>query len=405
MRLASEMRCLKSSSDGWEVITVRTLEQVENIRPIWKSLQAKERSPAINADVDRYLSVIKASGGDVQPHIMVFRQNGEPVAMIIGRVEKHQLKLKLGYKTLLKPTLRCLTVVYGGIIGQPANEVSALLIRELMNTLNHDEVDMVQFNHLRTDSPVYQLARKMPGVLSRGYFPKIETHWSMSVPEDIDLFYQSRSTRHRANLRRYIRKLEKEYEGRVKMVTYSKEGEVECAVDVAAKVSSKTYQHGMGCGFVNDSRSRTLLKTAAKWGWFRAYVLVVDEEPCAFQLMLRYGRVCYLDQIGFDPRWKKYCVGTVLFLYVLKTLCADSQVDYIDFYFGDAEYKRHYGTEHWLEASAYIFAPRLYPIFVNVFGSSTRAMSLGLEYFVNKMGFVRWIKRRWRNLLQKDSRH
>lgn len=72
----------------------------------------------------------------------------------------------------------------------------------------------------------------------------------------------------------------------------------------------------------------------------------------------------------------------------------------IDFYFGDAWYKKHYGTGHWSEACAYIFAPRLHPIFINMLRSSTMRVNSGLGYVVGKIGAGDWIKRQWRNCLQ-----
>ena len=394
----------KYLSEGVEIVIARSLDEVEAMRPIWEQMQAKEPYPVINADIDRYLSVLKASGDDVKPYIMVFRENGQPVAMAIGRLEEHPIEVKLGYKVLLSPKLRCLTIVYGGILGQPDNNLSQLMVRELMKVLNRREVDMVYFNHLRTDSDIYRLSRKLPAILSRGYFPKVENHWSMSVPIDIDLFYQARSSKHRKHLRQCVRKLERTYPSQVKMITYRKEDELEEAIKAASQISARTYQYGIGCGFVDDFRTRTLLSGAAKLGWLRAYVLYVNDEPIAYRFALQHRRTYFGDGIGFDPKWSKLRVGTVLFLKVLENLCHEGAVDCYDFGFGDADYKRSYGDKQWLEASVIIFAPRPYPIFINMLRTSVMGLNACLEYILNRAGSAGWIKRRWRNLLQKDSK-
>ena len=119
-----------------------------------------------------------------------------------------------------------------------------------------------------------------------------------------------------------------------------------------------------------------------------------------FCINIYHGRVYYSVSIGYDPAFKSYRVGTILFLKVLESLCNDHSIDTIDFYFGDAEYKNHYGTEHWPEASVYIFAPRLKLIFINILQSFTVLVNGILEYIVGKIGAVDWIKRKWRNLLQ-----
>jgi hypothetical protein len=390
----------KQSSDEWKIIVARSLEEIEAIRSIWEQMQRNEPCPKPNADIDRYLSVVKACGDSIRPHIMLFEHNGSPVTMIVGRVGKHQLELKFGYKTLLKPRLRCLSVVYGGILGQPDSELCSLLVGELMKQLRGREFDIIQLNYLRTDTVFYQAARKIPGFLSRCYLPKVDEHWRMSVPDNIDQFYSARSKKHRGNLRRAIRKYEQDCPGKSIFTTYTSESDVGEFIQVAADISSKTYQYALGVGIVNDERTRSLMTAAASKGWFCGHILHVGNKPCAFQLGLRYKKVYYLMSIGYDPFFNSDQPGTVLFLKVLDSLCEDPSVDAMDFYFGDAWYKKHYGSEHWPEASVYIFAPRLHLILINMLRSSTMCVNSGLEYVVSKIGAVGWIKRHWRDSLQ-----
>ena len=392
-------------SEGLEIVIARSPDEIEAIRPIWERMQHDEPYPVINADIDRYLSVVEASSEQTQPYVMLIKKDDDPVAMVIARIQKRPLQLRLGYKTLLKPRLRCLGVIYGGIIGKATNDVYEMLVRELMNILNRGEADMVQFSHLRINSPLYELARKLTNPLCRGYFPKIEDHWCMSVPENIDLFYQARSRNHRGNLRRYIRKLEKEYPNQVRIVTYTKGDDLDNAIRAASQISHSTYQRGLGCGFVDDLRTRILLTTAARQGWLRMSVLFINGEPGAFQVGVHYGKKYMLEQIGFDPKRGRLELGTVLFLRVLERICADPGIESIDFGFGDADYKHRYGDEQWQEASVYIFAPRPYPIFINMLRTCVTVLNLGLEYTVNKTGLTGWTKRRWRNLLQNNKKH
>lgn len=391
-----------------EIVIVRSLDEIEAIRPIWEEMQSNQSYPAINADIDRYLSVLESQKDqDIKPYVILLQRRGLTEAMVIGRLERHPIELKLGYKTLLSPKLKCLTVVYGGILGEPGEEVCSLLIGELAKVLRRREVDVVYFNHLRTDSRIYQLSRKLPGVLCRERFGIILNHHRMKFPENLEQFYKGCSKRHRGNLRRYIRRIEKEYPDQVRMVRYSSEQELEDVVNAAARISSKTYQHGMGKGLVDNPKTLSLMKTTAKHGWLRAHVLYINNEPCAFQIGLRYAGTYFLDKIGYDPEWGQYNVGTVLFLKVLEKLCRDGAIDYYDFGFGDADYKRSYGDKQWPEASVHIFAPRPYPIFINMVRTFTIGLNRSLEYILNRTGSVGWVKRQWRNLLQvtKDNRH
>jgi hypothetical protein len=390
--------------DGWEIIVAKNLAEVESLRPVWEKLQKEETYPVPNADIDRFISIIEPVQDTVQPYITLLRYNGNPEAMVIGRVERTKLNSKIGYKTLLRSTLKCLTIVYGGLVGKFTDDALCVLLQELLRTLAKGEADVVLFNHIRTDLPIYHLITKEPTFFCRNHLPKIEIHRSMSVPGSIDDFYQSCSKKHRGNLRRYIRKIEETYSDRAKIVSYHQEKEMGGFIKEASRVSLKTYQEKLGSGLGDDEQTRSLLETAAKCGWLRAHVFYIGDEPCAFQRGLQYGKTYFLEQIGFDPRWKEYNVGTVLFLKVLEELCAERRSQTIDFGFGDADYKQSYGNKYWTEASVYIFARRLYPILINILRSFMAAISIGLGYVLNKIGIVGWIKRNWRNMLIKESK-
>jgi CelD/BcsL family acetyltransferase involved in cellulose biosynthesis len=389
--------------DVLKVTTATDPAEIRALRPEWEAMQREQRYPAINADIDRYLSIVETGGNNIQPYVILVRQDGKPVAIVIGRTQRHQLQLRLGYTTLFRPTLRCLTVVYGGTIGQLTNDVCLLLVDELMKVLRKRQVDMVFFNHVRTDSPLYPVVQTMPNFLCRGHFATIEPHWTMSVPENIDAFYEARSKKHRGNLRRSIRKLEKEYAGQVKIVTYRHEYELTEAIKAASQISQKTYQYTLGSGFVDDSRTRRMLAIAAQHGWLQMSVLYIGGEACAYQLGLVYGKKYELQQVGFDPEWEQLGVGSILFLKVLENICNDPAIELLDFGFGDADYKRSYGTDKWTEVSVYIFAPRLYPIFINIVRTFTMGLNQASKWSLRRLGSVRWIKRRWRDALQQSA--
>jgi hypothetical protein len=391
--------------DRTQVIIAENIDEIESLRPAWEYMQQNDRHTMPDADIDRYISVIEANGEGVQPHVMLITHDGKPAAMIISRIENHQLDLKLGYKTLLCPRLRCLTVVYGGILGEPEGALNALMLGQIMELMKSHVIDVIHFNHLRTNTPFYQAVRNMPGFLTRDYLPKIDKHWRMEVPERIDQFYAARSRKHRSNLRRAIRKFEKDYPDNHRIIEYTNESDVAEFIRVATSISAKTYQAALNVGTVNDERTHSLLTAAARQDWFRGHILFAGDVACAFQLGLYYREIYYLVNIGYDPDFNTYSLGTVLFLKVLESLCDDPSIHTIDFYFGDAWYKQSYGTEQWEEASPYIFTLSLYPVFVNVLRSFLVSMNAGLEYVLKKIGLKEFIKQYWRSFLQESNKN
>jgi CelD/BcsL family acetyltransferase involved in cellulose biosynthesis len=248
------------------------------------------------------------------------------------------------------------------------------------------------------------MAQSQFGGLCRSHFPRVDIHRTMTVPESMDVFYQSCSKKHRANLRRYVRKIEEQFGTRAVITRYCQAECIGPFIEAASKVSAKTYQHGLGCGLENNEQTRDLLKNVASKGGLRGHVMFVDGEPCAFQYGVIYRGSYFLEQIGFDPKWKDLNVGTVLFLEALQDLCSDSGgAEVIDFGFGEADYKRSYADKCWTDASFYLFAPRVRPVLANLIFSGTTGLSTGLAHILEKTGAVGWIKRRWRDRLRQKE--
>ncbi|OHB76467.1 MAG: hypothetical protein A2Z25_08055 [Planctomycetes bacterium RBG_16_55_9] len=389
--------------NGITIGITRDFEEIAAIRPLWDRMQADEPSHVPNTDYDRYISVTRSMEGHVEPFVMYFKRGDTPLALVIGRTQKCPMDLKFGYLTLCRPKLKCLNVVYGGIMGRPEGELCSMLIGEMMAQLKAGQADMILFHHMRTDTAFYQELRNSPGFLDR--LPKTDEHWRMAVPDKIDKFYAARSRGHRHNLRRAISKFEEDHAGNVRYVHYTRQDEVDDFLKTAACISAKTYQHALNAGLTDDENTRAQIRAAAANGWFQGHLIYAGDKPCAFQLGLRYKNVYYMVNIGYDPDFMSYKPGLILFLKVLERLCDDPAVDMLDFYFGDAEYKNRYGTEHWQEANICLFAPRAYPMFISTLQAVMMGVNAGLKYVVNKMGFIGWIKRKWRNRLSVVSQN
>ncbi|MCL5280981.1 MAG: GNAT family N-acetyltransferase, partial [Planctomycetes bacterium] len=291
-----------------------------------------------------------------------------------------------------------------GLLGTIDAETSAVLLGEMDRLLKSAEADVVFFHYLRADSPFLRSAcGRVPG-LCRSHFNRQDVHRTMTLPENMEAFYQSCSKKHRANLRRYLRRMEEQYGQRAVVVRYLGQDGVDPFLEAASQVSVKTYQQALGCGLGKDERTRDLLGQLAQEGWLRSYVLFLDGTPCAFQHGAVYRGSYFLEQIGFDPKWKEFNVGTVLFLRALEDLCQDRNgTKIIDFGFGEADYKRCYGDNCWTDVQFYLFAPRVRPILANLVFSGTRGLSAGLARVLARTGLIRRVKRLWRDRLRQES--
>jgi CelD/BcsL family acetyltransferase involved in cellulose biosynthesis len=387
----------------YEVTVARSAAELDALHAAWMTLQEQQEAPIFNAEPDRLLSLVRWQQA-ARPHVILLHRQGMPAAMIVGSIENVRIRCRIGYKTFWLPPLRSFTVIHRGLLGRIDEEIARVLLAEMSKQLKSGETDMVFFHYLNTESAIFRVAPAQIGSLCRSHFPRVDIHRTMTMPASMDAFYQSCSKKHRANLRRYVRKIEEQFGERAVIRRYNNEDEVDSFIDAAAEVSAKTYQHGLGCGLENDERTRDLVKIVARQGWLRGHVMFLDGRPCAFQHAVIYRGSYFLEQIGFDPKWKDLNVGTVLFLEALQDLCRDrGGAKVIDFGFGEADYKRSYGDRHWNDASFYLFAPRVRPILANVVFSGTTGLSSGLAHLLEKTGAVGWLKRRWRDQLRQKE--
>jgi CelD/BcsL family acetyltransferase involved in cellulose biosynthesis len=389
--------------DGWMLKELLTLEQVEAIRPVWQALQDQEPRPILESDPDRYLAVLKGDSA-LCPCVFLLYREDHVQAMLVGRLGTEVLPIRLGYKVILNPKLKCFSVVYGGLLGRPDERVSAILLNSLAEVLKRRHVDCISFNHLPADCTFYRQIRRNVPFLCRNHFSATDLHWRMARPATLDAFFQQLSKKHRANLRRSIRNFEEENEGSVRLVRSEEKTDMDRLSRDAETVSAKTYQHGLGAGYYNSPLTRSILETDARLNRRRFSLIYIADQPCAFQWGTVLRDTYFLEMIGYDPQWTQQGIGNILFIKELEPLCSMDAVQYIDFGFGDAQYKRSYGNESWPEVKkTYVFARRLRPLLVNALISLNGALTLGLTWIVRKVGIYAWIKRVWRGRLKKPS--
>jgi len=388
-------RKVESSVD---VEVFRSLDALETIRAVWEELLESQAYPIVNAHPDRYRSVIEAHGDEIEPYVIVLRRDSVR-AIVVSRLERRTLQVKVGWTVSVSPQLRCLTVVHGGLLGDGDPETYGAMLDAIDGQLRGEGLYAAYFNHVM-DPVFFDVTRVRVSGLRRTLFPQQVPHWRMRVSESLDAFYAQRSAKHRKHLRAYVRKLEKRYPGSVEMVTYTDEDQVDRAVKDTAAISRKTYQSALGVGFEDTPAKRTLLTMAARKGWLRGHILYVEGRPVAYRFALCYRGTYFADGTGYDPEWRHFRVGTVLFLKVLEHMCAEG-VRYYDFGFGDAEYKQHYADESWEDSSLFVFAPRVGAVALNVLHSSLAAAVLGIRAVFVKLGWLGGVKRQWRRRLER----
>jgi CelD/BcsL family acetyltransferase involved in cellulose biosynthesis len=265
------------------------------------------------------------------------------------------------------------------------------------------EADLVRLRAVPVGSPLHRLARTEPSFLTRQHGAKPAAHWELELPATLDEFLRGLSGSTRESVRRYSRKLAKEYGDRLEIRVFRDPGEIDELFRDVEAVAAKTYQGGLGVAFSGDPLQRSLTELALERGWFRAWMLYLDGAPVAFWHGEAYRGVFRIGIPGYDPALASLRVGTYVFVRMVEDLCADDNVDTIDYGFGDAEYKRRFGTRNRLEEDVLVFAPTLRAVRINLVRSSLLTGVDVVTRMLARTDAVERLKRGWRRRLSRPG--
>jgi CelD/BcsL family acetyltransferase involved in cellulose biosynthesis len=329
----------------------------------------------VTSDIDLVLTYCRHTPGVVRPHVVLVEDDGEPVALAAARLEDVQLPARLGYKVVLKPSLRTLTVVYGGLLGDAARLPA--LLDSVGRSIADERVDLVRFRMLELGSPQHEaLAERAPTVRKQRFATRMP-HWRAALPGSLDEFLAGRSRRRRESVRRYSRRLEKAYGDDVRVEVVRDGAGLDALLADTKLIHRETYQHVLGVGFSDERVQRRLIELAVARGWFRGYMLYLRDKPVAFWHGNTYRGSFGVTTTGFDPAYAEDRPGTYLLMRALEDLAGEGTTHAIDFGFGDADYKRHFGDGFVEEQDVGVFEPRPKPLALNAVHSALGGATAG----------------------------
>jgi CelD/BcsL family acetyltransferase involved in cellulose biosynthesis len=188
----------------------------------------------------------------------------------------------------------------------------------------------------------------------------------------------------------------------VRYRTYTTQADAAAFCDVAENIARTTYQRGLGVGFIDNAEHRRRVALAAEKGWLKAYAAFVGEEPVAFWCGRLYNHAMYLDWTGYKPDYRKYELGTVLFLRMVEDICASGATE-MNYGGGASFYKERFGDQNLHEESVGIYSPTFKGVAVGFLKSIEAIANRTAKAAVTRLGIVDRLKKRWRGRLAKSA--
>jgi hypothetical protein len=334
-------------------------------------------------------------GGPQSGLLLYFLYHGDSLRGIAPFVAKDwPVKCQLGEITLARLPLQRLRLL-GGAVQLPDEPaayemlVSSLLTREKhFDAIYLDDVDLDSFLwRFVENNPAFRASfvRYMPEPPA----PRVLLRLSGSFDDYMGRF----SSKHRKNLRREAAIFQALAPEQESVVRYTRPEEVDTFVDRAIEISRKTYQWKLlGLGLRHPDSVRKHLSFLARNGWLRAYLLSSKDTPCAFVIGFQYGGRYYLDDMGYDPEWRQYSVGTILQLEVIKDLFLWNRPEVYDL--GEyGSHKEEFATDNYLQGKVFLFRRGVYPGFVRAGHRSCSAMTRAASVLLERYGWKKRLKK------------
>ena len=213
----------------------------------------------------------------------------------------------------------------------------------------------------------------------------------------LEAYLESLSAGRRQDLRRSLRRFEREFDGRQQFSVSTRPDEVEGFIAAVEPVSGRTYQARLrGLGVSKDSRVGRKAIEAARLGRARCYLLRVDGQPVAWRIGFVHGDTFFSHHVGYDPDYEAWHPGVVMHLRTVEDLSAQG-VRRLDMLYGDNAFKRKAANLSRTERNVYLF-PRNLQGTVSFFAlaavnrASSRAGAL-LDRYGVKERLRRWLRR------------
>jgi hypothetical protein len=384
-----------SADTGHRIRVLRDQSELAGVRDAWLRLVGD----SVLVDPDFYEAALGAEEQIVRPHVVVLERSGEVDAMLVGRIEQLEFGVRAGYRKLYSPRVTSVTIVQGGVLGEVDEDTFRLLLASVHASLAAGEGDVAIFRYLPLESPLYALASSGLPFRRRQHFAGSEIHWELTLPGSLDEILGALSSSTRQTVKRYTRKLEREYEGRIETRVFTDVSELDEFFHAVEPVSAKTYQRALGVSFGDMPRHRERTRVSMENGWFRGYVLYLDGLPVAFHYGDLYRGRFRHGRPGYDPELADFRVGTYLMLRLFEDLIAHPEARVVDYGVGDADYKRRFGTRSWREGNVVLYAPSLRAGFVNMTRTGLQGAVLAAKKIFGKGAFYQRVKRGWRRRL------
>lgn len=327
---------------------IRTLEDIGNFKDTLLQMAKNRDEPNMVQHNIEYLKFQVSQGAsNSRPLLCVLYENDFPVIITLGEIETVEMSPSITYFKLRMIKFRkiCYHIYPFAVFGKyDSPGYSKLFINMFFENLRKENIDYIFFNLLRGKTAFSSDLLNIKNPLIREVVPNYEKHFILKVPESLESFLATKDSKNRYTLKKVIKKLESEYKGKHSVRVFEKEEEVEKCFEDIEIIAKKSQLRAINVGFKPTEDELKEKKWLAKNGYFRTYILYLNDLPVSYMSGTNYERHFLIEFLGFDLTYEKMRVGRYLQLKLIEDIAQAKCADFIDFGFGGDSYKKEMST-------------------------------------------------------------
>ncbi|MGH6689675.1 MAG: GNAT family N-acetyltransferase [Gammaproteobacteria bacterium] len=263
--------------------------------------------------------------------------------------------------------------------------------------------EAVFFEGLPTDGPTYREIATNEDVQRQFLVLQLGApyeHQFIKLPGTYHEYLEQLGGRSRQSVQYSERKLDRDMSGQVRSVCFEHAHSIDTFLTDASAISRKTYQWRLlGLGLRDSDWTRRRLTLAAERGWFRSYILYCKDAPVAFLLGYQYRGCYYYTDVGYDPEYADWSVGTVLQIKMLKDLYSrPDRPSLFDFSTGYGSHKARFANVSRQEVHLLLLPRTIANRLLAATYVSAERISAGLVSFLDRLGVKNRVKKLVRRL-------
>lgn len=333
----------------WTKIDIKSEAIRAEVQDICSKVEASNEQPHLRNN----LGWVRNNLGNREPSAFLLKEEDNYLGFALVFKQDRPLPFQFGevkffHKKMVRYELWSAPVYSNDLLEEKAKYAySKSFLVEAAANLQPSEA--LSIEAVEINGNLYDLLTKDPEITSNFLFLYTGSpfaHQYINMPKTFEEYLGVLGSKSRRSIKYRQRKLSKDFDGDVETISYDNIDKIEPYLDAAIAVSKTTYQwHLLGLGLRDREVLRKKITYAANQGWFRSYVLFIKGKPVAFMLGFQYADCYYYEDVGFDPEWSKWGVGSILQMNVMEELYSrDDKPSKFDFSTGYGKHKAQFGN-------------------------------------------------------------